>query len=91
MNKQNGKKIAIFAIQRYANGFSPFDRPGFIFEFSGKNSTLPTEKVFPAHHSLEIKAEIIIRMRDAFRSLQADGKLHHGSGIYNYGDWSLSR
>lgn len=51
---------------------------------------LPTEKVFPAHHSLDIKPEIIIRMRDAFRSLQADGKLHHGSGIYNYGDWSLS-
>ena len=39
VNKQNCKKIAIFAIQRYANGFSPFDRPGFIFEFSGKNST----------------------------------------------------
>lgn len=71
--------------------FPPSTDPVLYLNSLERIAHLPTEKVFPAHHSLEIKAEIIIRMRDAFRSLQADGKLHHGSGIYNYGDWSLSR
>lgn len=33
--------------------------------------------------------EILIRMREAFRQLKADGKLHHGSGTFNYGDWGV--
>jgi len=52
-------------------------------------SALPVKQVFPAHHSLDIQPEILIRMRDAFRQLQRDNKLHHGSGIYNYGDWAV--
>jgi len=52
-------------------------------------STLPVKRVFPAHHSLKIQPEILIRMRDAFRLLQNEGKLHHGSGTFDYGDWSV--
>ena len=54
-----------------------------------KIAVLPAKKVFPAHHSLDIQVEIIIRMRDAFRKLKADGKLHHGSGTFDYGDWAV--
>lgn len=46
-------------------------------------------KVFPAHHTLEIQPEILIRMRDAFRRLDEKGKLHHGSGKFDYGDWAV--
>lgn len=48
-------------------------------------------KYFPefAHHSLDIQPEILIRMASAFRQLKADGKLHHGSGTYHYGDWGV--
>jgi hypothetical protein len=28
-------------------------------------------------------------MRDAFRQLKADGKLHHGSGTFDYEDWAV--
>lgn len=52
-------------------------------------AALPVKKVFPAHHSLEIEPEILIRMRDAFRHLDAEGKLHHGSGTFDYGDWAV--
>ncbi len=52
-------------------------------------AALPVKKVFPAHHSLDIEPEILNRMRDAFRRLKADGKLHHGSGTFQYGDWSV--
>lgn len=52
-------------------------------------SALPVKQVFPAHHTLNIKPEILFRMRDAFRQLRDEGKLHHGSGTYDYGDWSV--
>jgi glyoxylase-like metal-dependent hydrolase (beta-lactamase superfamily II) len=50
---------------------------------------LPVKRVFPAHHTLDIQSEILVRMRDAFRQLKAEGKLHHGSGTFNYGDWAV--
>ena len=52
-------------------------------------AALSVKRVFPAHHSLDIHPEILIRMRDALRQLKADGKLHHGSGTFDYGDWAI--
>ena len=52
-------------------------------------SALPVKQVFPAHHSLDIQPEILIRMRDALRELKAAGKLHHGSGTFQYEDWGI--
>ena len=54
-----------------------------------KVSALPVQRVFPAHHTLDIQPEILTRMRDAFRQLKAEGKLRHGSGIFRYGDWAV--
>ncbi len=50
---------------------------------------LPVRRVFPAHHALDIHPEILGRMRDAFQQLKAEGKLRHGSGVYEYGDWAV--
>jgi len=52
-------------------------------------SMLPVERVFPGHHTLNIQSEILVRMRDAFRQLKDEGKLHHGSGTFDYGDWAV--
>lgn len=54
-----------------------------------KLAELPAQRVFPAHHSLDIQPEIIVRMRDALRQLKEEGKLHHGSGTFDYGDWGV--
>ena len=54
-----------------------------------KISALPVKRIFPAHHTLDIQPEILLRMCKAFRSLQTNGKLCHGSGIFDYGDWAL--
>ena len=46
----------------------------------------------PGHspgHMCFWEAEIIGRMRDSFRELKERGKLHHGSGTYDYGDWAV--
>lgn len=50
---------------------------------------LPAEQIFPAHHSLDIKPELITRMRDALAKLNDEGKLCHGSGTFDYGDWAI--
>lgn len=52
-------------------------------------AALPVKKVFPAHHSLDIQPEILTRMCEAFQDLKAEGKLHHGSGTFHYGDWGV--
>lgn len=52
-------------------------------------AALPAKKIFPAHHSLDIRPEIVVLMRDGFRQLEAEGKLHHGSGTFDFDDWSV--
>lgn len=54
-----------------------------------KISILPATHVFPAHHSLDIHPEILIRMRNAFRQIKKDGNLRHGSGKFDFGDWAV--
>lgn len=54
-----------------------------------KVAALPVKRVFPAHHSLDIHSEILTRMQKAFRELNTNGMLHHGSGTFDYGDWSV--
>ena len=54
-----------------------------------KVASLPAKRVFPGHHSLDIGPELLVRMRDAFRDLNARGLLHHGSGTFDYGGWAV--
>ena len=69
--------------------YYPSTNPQAYLKSLEKIAALPVKKVFPAHHSLEIEPEILIRMRDSFRNLDQEGKLHHGSGTFNYGDWAV--
>lgn len=54
-----------------------------------KIAALPAKRIFPAHHSLDIRPEIVNRMKNAFSQLKEKGRLHHGSGTYDYGDWAV--
>lgn len=54
-----------------------------------KIASLPVKRIFPGHHSLDIRPEIVARMLSAFQRLDAEGKLHHGSGTQDYGDWAV--
>lgn len=72
----------------YAN--YPSTNPQAYLNSLEKVAELPVKRVFPGHHDLDIQPELIIRMRDALRQLDRDGKLHHGSGLMDYGEWSIS-
>ena len=54
-----------------------------------KVAALPVTRVFPAHHSLDVQPGLLAEMRDAFRELKSEGRLHHGSGVQDYGEWSV--
>lgn len=69
--------------------YYPSTDPQAYLQSLEKVAALPVKRVFPAHHTLDIQPEILIRMRDAFRQLNAEGKLHHGSGTFDYGDWAI--
>lgn len=69
--------------------YYPSPDPEAYLDSIEKISALPVKRVFPAHHSLDIQPEILIRMKETFEQLKANGKLHHGSGKFNYGDWGV--
>ena len=89
-----GRKIPGIYLQRLVYkdilfAYYPSTDPEAYLNSLKKFTSLPVKKVFPAHHSLDIQPEILFRMRKAFEQLEADGKLHHGSGTFNYGDWGV--
>lgn len=69
--------------------YYPSTDPEAYLESLENIAALPVKRVFPAHHSLDIQPEILIRMRDAFRQLKREGNLHHGGGTFRYGDWAV--
>ena len=54
-----------------------------------KLSLYEPSRLFPGHHGSDIPTDVVGRIRDALQSLDADGLLHHGSGRFDYGDWSI--
>ena len=54
-----------------------------------KISKLDIKQIFPGHHNLNIHPNMIINIRDGFRQISKDGMLRHGSGTFNFGDWSV--
>lgn len=52
-------------------------------------AALGASHVFPAHHTLDIQPEIIIRMRDTLQRINSRGELQHGAGKLDYGDWAI--
>lgn len=69
--------------------YYPSTDPQAYLDSLEKIAALPVKRVFPAHHTLDIQPEILIRMRDAFLQLDEEGKLQHGSGTFDYGDWAV--
>ncbi len=54
-----------------------------------RTACLPMERLLPAHHALDIGPELLGRVRDAFRGLKEQGKLRHGGGTFDYGEWAV--
>lgn len=49
----------------------PSTNPEDYLESLEKIAALPVEKLFPGHHSPDIRLEVVVEMRDVFRSMKA--------------------
>lgn len=67
----------------------PSTDPKAYLESLEKVSSLPIKRIFPGHHSLDLKNEIIKEMLHEFRNLDRNGNLHHGAGTFDFGEWSI--
>lgn len=54
-----------------------------------KVSSYKPARIFPGHHSLNISGELILRIKNTLQELEDKGLLRHGSGTFDYGDWSI--
>lgn len=50
---------------------------------------LPVRKILPGHHSLDITADMIERIDDAFEQLYMENGLKQGSGLFDYPDFQI--
>lgn len=50
---------------------------------------LPVKRIFPAHHSLDVRPSIIVEMTSELEKLKLDGRLRHGGGRFDFGEWSI--
>ena len=54
-----------------------------------KISKLPVKRIFPAHHSIDIPTEIISDVYNGLLDIKKQGKLCHGSGLFEFDSWSI--
>ena len=50
---------------------------------------LDIRRILPGHHALLVPVSLIDEIAAAFSRLQGDGKLKHGSGVFDYGSFQI--
>ena len=63
--------------------------PEKYFESVQKISKLYVKRIFPAHHSLDISIEMISEVLESITAIKEKGKLCHGSGKFDFKNWSI--
>lgn len=71
------------------DAFYPSTDPQQFWESIQKISSLGIDRILPGHHQLSIPLALIGRIELAFRELSDRGKLKHGSGLFDYGDFQI--
>ena len=71
------------------DAFYPTTDPMQFMHSIKKVKKLPVKKILPGHHSLDVPVDLIEKIGLAFKQLYAQNKLHHGSGIFDFEEFSL--
>ena len=69
--------------------FYPTTDPEAFLQSVKKIQVLEIKKILPAHHQLNIPVNIINRIETGFSKLADEGKLKHGGGIFDFGDFQI--
>ena len=67
----------------------PSTDPSALLRSIERLAALPVRKIFPGHHSVDVKVDIIQDMINKLRELEAGGRLRHGGGTFHFGDWGI--
>ena len=71
------------------DAFYPTTDPQLFMKSVERVKLLGISKVLPAHHQLHIPVGIIDAIRNGFRELADQGKLHQGNGIFDFGSFQI--
>lgn len=71
------------------DAYYPTTDPQQFWQSVQKIQTLEVNRILPAHHRLNIPADMPGRVERAFGELAAKGKLVQGSGIFDFGDFQI--
>lgn len=71
------------------DAFYPTTDPFAFMQSVDKIKNLHITKILPAHHQINIRADLIDDISKAFHKLHQDNKLHQGSGIFDFGDFQI--
>lgn len=71
------------------DAFYPTTDPAAFLQSVRKIQALEIKRVLPAHHQLDIPADIVGRIEKGFSQLAYEGKLKQGNGIFDFGDFQI--
>lgn len=71
------------------DAFYPSTDPQLFLQSVRKIQTLEINRVLPGHHQLYVPTTMINKIEKGFSKLADDGKLEHGNGIFDYGDFQI--
>lgn len=71
------------------DAFYPTTDPQLFWQSVKKIQHLDVERVFPAHHQLNIPVNIINSIEKAFSQLAGEGRLEQGNGIFDFADFQI--
>ena len=71
----------------YAN--YPSTDPQAYLDSVKKVSAYNPIRIYPGHHSLDVSTGLVGRIKNALQKLDDDNLLCHGSGRFDYEDWSI--
>lgn len=71
------------------DAFYPTTDPAAFLQSVRKIQVLEIKRILPAHHQLNLPVDIIDRIETGFSKLADEGKLKHGSGIFDFRDFQI--
>ena len=78
-----------FDLRGCLDAFYPTTDPLAFMHSVEKVKSLNLQRIFPAHHLLDIPASLACEIADAFASLHRLGKLQQGNGVFDFGKFQI--
>lgn len=71
------------------DAFYPSTSPMLFYQSIKKLLMFDIVHIFPGHYGLSLPISLIEQIEDGFKSLDESGKLQHGYGLFDFGDFQI--